>query len=53
VLVVGVFAFGVSYIVLFAINMIFPFRASDDEQLEGLDYIECGMEAYPEFKQTI
>jgi Amt family ammonium transporter len=53
VLVVGVFAFGVSYIVLFAINMIFPFRASDDEQLEGLNYIECGMEAYPEFKQTI
>ena len=53
VLVVGVFAFGISYIVLFAINMIFPFRATDDEQLEGLDYIECGMEAYPEFKQTI
>jgi Amt family ammonium transporter len=53
VLVVGVFAFGVSFVVLYAINMLFPFRASDDEQLEGLDYVECGMEAYPEFKQTI
>jgi Amt family ammonium transporter len=53
ILVVGVFAFGVSYIVLFVINKIAPFRASDDDQLEGLDYVECGMEAYPEFKQTI
>ncbi len=53
VLVVGVFAFGVSYAVLYAINRIAPFRASDDDQLEGLDYVECGMEAYPEFKQTI
>ena len=53
VLVVGVFAFGVSYAVLYAINRITPFRASDDDQLEGLDYVECGMEAYPEFKQTI
>jgi len=53
ILVVGVFAFGVSYIVLFVINKIAPFRASDDDQLEGLDYVECGMEAYPEFKQSI
>ncbi len=53
VLVVSVFAFGVSFVVLSAINKLLPFRASDDEQLEGLDYIECGMEAYPEFKQTI
>ena len=53
ILVVGVFAFVVSYVVLFIINKIVPFRASDDDQLEGLDYVECGMEAYPEFKQTI
>jgi len=53
ILVVGVFAFGVSYAVLYAINRIAPFRASDDDQLEGLDYVECGMEAYPEFKQNI
>ncbi len=53
ILVVGLFAFVVSYVVLFIINKIIPFRASDDDQLEGLDYVECGMEAYPEFKQTI
>ncbi len=53
ILVVGVFAFAVSFVVLYIINKIAPFRASDEDQLEGLDYVECGMEAYPEFKQTI
>ena len=53
ILVVGIFAFGASYAVLYVINRIAPFRASDDDQLEGLDYVECGMEAYPEFKQNI
>ena len=53
VLVIGVFAFVSSYIVIRIIDAVAPFRASDDEQLEGLDYIECGMEAYPEFKQSI
>ncbi|WP_292658091.1 ammonium transporter [Nitratifractor sp.] len=53
VLVIGIFAFVSSYIVIRIINLFAPFRASDDEQLEGLDYVECGMEAYPEFKQSI
>jgi Amt family ammonium transporter len=54
IIVVGVFAFVSSYIVISLIDKkIAKFRASDDEQLEGLDYIECGMESYPEFKQTI
>jgi len=53
VLVIGVFAFVSSYIVIRLINAFAPFRASDDEQLEGLDYVECGMEAYPEFKKAI
>jgi Amt family ammonium transporter len=53
IVVVAIFAFGASYAVIRAIDKITPFRATDDEQLEGLDYIECGMEAYPEFKQTI
>jgi Amt family ammonium transporter len=50
---VAVFAFASSFIVLWVINKIVPFRASDDVQLEGLDINECGMEAYPEFKRTI
>jgi len=53
IVVVAIFAFGASYLAIRAIDKISPFRATDDEQLEGLDYVECGMEAYPEFKQTI
>jgi len=53
IVVIGVFAFISSYIVLFIINKLIPIRATDDEQLEGLDYVECGMESYPEFKRNI
>jgi len=53
VAVVGVFAFVVSYIVIYIINKIMPIKADDDEQLEGLDTVECGMESYPEFKSNI
>jgi len=53
IIVVAVFAFGASYLAIRLIDRIVPFRASDDEQLEGLDYVECGMESYPEFKQVI
>jgi len=53
VVVVGIFAFVVSYIVLYSINKFIPLRATDDDELEGLDYSECGLEAYPEFKKSI
>ncbi len=53
VVVVGVFAFVSSYIVIFIINKIAPFRADDDAQVEGLDVNEVGVEAYPEFKRAI
>ena len=52
VVVVGVFAFVISFIVIYIINKIIPLRASDDDQLEGLDYVECGLEAYPEFRRN-
>jgi Amt family ammonium transporter len=52
IVVVGVFAFVSSYIVLFIINKIVPLRAEKDEELEGLDVNECGVEAYPEFKRA-
>ena len=48
---VAVFAFVSSYIVLFIINKIVPLRAESDEEMQGLDVEECGLEAYPEFKQ--
>ncbi|WP_366755942.1 hypothetical protein [Sulfurimonas sp.] len=53
VVVVAIFAFSVSFIVLFIINKIIRFRAEDDAQLEGMDVNECGVEAYPEFKRAI
>ena len=53
VLVVGLFAFTSSFVVMYVINKISPFRASDDEQLQGLDIDECGLEAYAEFKKSI
>jgi len=52
VVVVAIFAFVSSYIVLFIINKIIPLKATDDEQMEGLDVVECGLEAYPEFKRA-
>ncbi|BDY12461.1 ammonium transporter [Hydrogenimonas cancrithermarum] len=52
VVVVGVFAFVVSYIAIYAIDKIVRFRASDDEQMEGMDVSECGVESYPEFKRA-
>ena len=53
IIVVGVIVFPISFITILLINKIFVLRADDDEQLEGIDAIECGMEAYPEFKRTI
>jgi Amt family ammonium transporter len=53
VLVVGVFAFTSSFIVIYILNKLSPFRASDEEQVQGLDIEECGLEAYPEFKRSI
>jgi len=53
IIVVAIFAFGVSYVILSLINKFMPFRANDEEELEGLDYVECGIESYPEFKKTI
>jgi Amt family ammonium transporter len=52
VVVVAVFAFVSSYIVLFLLNKLMRVRAANDEELEGLDVNECGVEAYPEFKRA-
>jgi Amt family ammonium transporter len=53
VAIVAIFAFSVSFAVLYMINKVTEFRAEDDEQLEGMDVSECGVEAYPEFKRAI
>jgi len=52
IVVVAIFAFVSSYIVLWIINKISPFRADEEAEIEGLDAEECGIEAYPEFKKS-
>lgn len=52
ILVIGSFAFVMAFIVLFIINKIIPLRAHNDEEMQGLDVEECGLEAYPEFKRA-
>jgi Amt family ammonium transporter len=38
-----------SFIVWFIIKMVMGIRVSEEEEYEGVDLGECGMEAYPEF----
>ena len=52
IIIIGIFAFVSSYAVLYAINKIIPLRALHDEELQGLDVNQCGLEAYPEFKRA-
>ena len=52
IIVVAIFAFVSSYIILYIINKIMPLRAGNDEEMQGLDVEECGIEAYPEFKRA-
>ena len=44
------FTFFMSLLTIFAINLVMPIRATDEEQDLGLDVSEIGVEAYPEFK---
>ena len=44
-----VWVFGTSFIAWFVIKMIMGIRVSEEEEYEGVDLAECGMEAYPEF----
>lgn len=53
IVVVGVFAFTSSLIVIYLINRFVKFRASDDDQIKGLDIQECGLEAYPEHQRFL
>jgi Amt family ammonium transporter len=48
---VSIFAwvFITSFIVWFVIKKIVGIRVSEEEEYEGVDISECGLEAYPEF----
>ncbi len=41
--------FGASLIVWFVIKQVIGIRVSEEDEYEGLDLVDCGIEAYPEF----
>ncbi|HIP06540.1 MAG TPA: ammonium transporter [Mariprofundaceae bacterium] len=47
--VIFAFVFASSFVVWMAIKALFGIRVSEEEEYEGLDVGECGLEAYPEF----
>jgi len=44
-----IWVFAVSFVVWLVIKMVMGIRVSEEEEYEGVDIGECGMEAYPEF----
>ena len=44
-----IWVFVASFITWMIIKMIFGIRVSDEDEYDGVDLSECGMEAYPEF----
>jgi ammonium transporter, Amt family len=51
---VGIFAwvFLASLLVWFVLKTVMGIRVSDEEEWEGVDLTECGLEAYPEFVKS-
>ncbi|MCP1316004.1 ammonium transporter, partial [Halomonas sp. 707D7] len=49
--IVGIFAwvFATSLVVWLILKAIMGIRVSEEEEYEGVDIAECGLEAYPEF----
>jgi ammonium transporter, Amt family len=48
-LVIFIWVFATSALVWFALKAIMGIRVTEEEEDEGVDMSECGMEAYPEF----
>jgi Amt family ammonium transporter len=49
--VIFTWVFATSFAVWFVVKSVFGIRVSEEEEYEGLDVGECGLEAYPEFTQ--
>ncbi len=41
--------FGASFVVWMVLKTIMGLRVSEEDEYEGMDLVDCGMEAYPEF----
>ena len=49
ILAIGVFTFVVSLVVWYILKAVMGIRVGEEEEINGLDMSELGMEAYPEF----
>ncbi len=47
--VIFAWVFGTSFVVWMIIKAVMGIRVSEEEELEGCDIAECGLDAYPEF----
>ncbi len=52
-IVIFLWTFIVSYLFWSAINMIYGLRVNANQEDEGVDIAECGLEAYPEFSKSM
>jgi len=46
------FVFAASLVVWFILKSVMGVRVTQEEEYQGLDLVDCGMEAYPEFNST-
>ena len=46
---ISAWTFGISFIVWYLLKLVIGIRVSEEEEYEGVDISECGLEAYPEF----
>jgi len=44
-----IWVFGASFVVWMALKVVMGLRVSEEDEYEGMDLVDCGMEAYPEF----
>ena len=51
-IVIFTWTFITSFVVWYIIKMIFGLRVSEDEEEQGVDISECGLDAYPEFTKS-
>ena len=47
-----VWVFSASFVVWYILKLVMGIRVTEDEEYEGLDKVDCGMEAYPEFTRN-
>ena len=51
-LTIFVWVFGASFVTWLVLKAIMGLRVTEEEEYEGVDLAECGMEAYPEFTSS-